>query len=101
MLTCGMMFFSTESWNNGGGGKSTARNKNGEVTDLISGLVFQKGEEKVSRSKITSVDVKPWLGICVDVSTNDNLLRFDAQLALEGGVDYTWGMHELYVDQKR
>lgn len=36
MLTCGMMFFSTASWNNGGGGKSTAKNRNGDTVDLIS-----------------------------------------------------------------
>lgn len=36
MLTCGMIFFSTASWNNGGGGRSTARNMKGEDVDLIS-----------------------------------------------------------------
>lgn len=30
------MFFSTASWNRGGGGKSTARNRNGDVAVLIS-----------------------------------------------------------------
>lgn len=36
MLTWGIIFFSTESWNRGGGGRSTARNKKGDTIDLIS-----------------------------------------------------------------
>lgn len=40
MLTCGMMFFSTESWNKGGGGKSTARNKNGDTAVLESVIIL-------------------------------------------------------------
>lgn len=35
-VTCGMMFFSTASWNSGGGGRSTARNRNGVLALLIS-----------------------------------------------------------------
>jgi len=31
-LTWGIIFFSTESWNKGGGGRSTERNKKGDVT---------------------------------------------------------------------
>jgi hypothetical protein len=31
-----MIFFSIASWNSGGGGRSTARNKNGELELLIS-----------------------------------------------------------------
>jgi hypothetical protein len=36
ILTCGTMFFSIASWNNGGGGKSTARKRNGDTVDLMS-----------------------------------------------------------------
>jgi hypothetical protein len=32
-----MMFFSTASWKRGGGGRSTAKKRNGDVVDLISG----------------------------------------------------------------
>jgi hypothetical protein len=39
MLTCGMIFFSTESWKSGGGGRSTARTRNGDTVDVISGEV--------------------------------------------------------------
>jgi len=36
MVTCGIMFFSTASWNKGGGGKSIARNRNGDTEVLES-----------------------------------------------------------------
>jgi len=36
MLTWGIIFFSTESWKRGGGGRSTARKRNGDTFDLIS-----------------------------------------------------------------
>lgn len=35
-LTWGIMFFSTESWNRGGGGRSSDRNRNGEVDVFVS-----------------------------------------------------------------
>jgi hypothetical protein len=38
MCTCGMMFFSIESWNSGGGGRSTARKRKGDIFDLMSGI---------------------------------------------------------------
>ena len=38
MLTWGMMFFSTESWKSGGGGRSRARKRKGEVVVLMSGF---------------------------------------------------------------
>jgi len=41
MFTWGMIFFSTESWKSGGGGKSTAKKRNGDTFDLISS--HQKG----------------------------------------------------------
>ena len=45
------MFFSTASWNSGGGGRSTARNKNGDVNVLISvqrgSLMIQRRNEKL------------------------------------------------------
>ncbi len=34
MVTCGMIFFSTESWNKGGGGKSMAKKRKGD-TDVL------------------------------------------------------------------
>lgn len=36
IFTCGIIFFSTESWNNGGGGKSTAKKRKGVMFDLMS-----------------------------------------------------------------
>jgi len=36
MFTCGTMFFSTESWNSGGGGRSTARKRKGDTVGLMS-----------------------------------------------------------------
>ena len=35
-LTWGIIFFSTESWNRGGGGKSTERKRNGDIVVLMS-----------------------------------------------------------------
>lgn len=35
--TCGIMFFSTASWNSGGGGRSIANKRKGVVVCLISG----------------------------------------------------------------
>lgn len=49
MLTWGIIFFSTESWNNGGGGKSTAKKRNGDVVDLISEIVGQYKSPYFSR----------------------------------------------------
>lgn len=36
MFTCGIIFFSIESWKRGGGGRSTARKRNGDTFDLMS-----------------------------------------------------------------
>lgn len=75
MLTCGIMFFSTASWNRGGGGRSTARNIKGEVVDLISN---RKHYELITERGIgfTSVYVKLWLCVAVHIGANDHLLCF-------------------------
>lgn len=44
------MFFSTESWNSGGGGRSTARYKNGDTAVFISGHNFGVVKEKCINS---------------------------------------------------
>lgn len=59
MLTCGMIFFSTASWNNGGGGRSTARNRNGDAEALISVGQFVMCACLRIVATLTSINVKP------------------------------------------
>lgn len=61
MLTCGMIFFSIASWNNGGGGRSTARNRKGDVDVLISNEGSTLVSDISDRMQIivTSIDVEP------------------------------------------
>ena len=47
MVTCGIMFFSTASWNKGGGGKSIARNRNGETEALESKQILLSFQNEV------------------------------------------------------
>ena len=53
MLTCGMMFFSTASWNKGGGGKSTAKKRKGDTVDLISIVCIVNSAECIIHSHDT------------------------------------------------
>jgi hypothetical protein len=83
-----MMFFSTASWKRGGGGKSTARNRKGDVVAFIS----EKRKYKVmSCSKEAwghaSVNVKYWFLVFRCIGTNDDLLSLRPDLPLEGGED--------------
>lgn len=77
------MFFSTESWNSGGGGKSTARNRKGDTFDLISDYTHQSRVEDVFMQKLTSINVKLGSLILACIGTNENMLRLHSQLTLE------------------
>ena len=62
MLTWGIMFFSTASWNNGGGGRSTARNRNGDTVVLISVVVPLTKSTAMADGDLgarTSIDIEP------------------------------------------
>ena len=83
-----MMFFSTESWNSGGGGKSTARNRNGDTADFISEIARELCQLSVT-GRFTSIDVEAGLLIASEVRAHHNLLRLHSHLALKRGEDDT------------
>lgn len=60
MVTCGIMFFSIASWNKGGGGKSIARNRNGDTeafeSKQISDYVEFAGKLDIPRS-MSNIDL--------------------------------------------
>jgi len=60
MVTCGMMFFSTESWNKGGGGKSIAKKRKGDtnVLDSKDGIRLLMVVGVFDLSIHTAIDVK-------------------------------------------
>jgi hypothetical protein len=85
-----MMFFSTASWKRGGGGKSTARNRKGDVVAFISAKrrceVLLHGYETQGHA---SVNVKYWFLVFRCIGTNDDLLSLRTDLSLKGGEDNT------------
>src|ERR1700730_7120660 len=86
MPTWGMMFFSTASWKRGGGGRSTARNRKGDVVALISATRGFKALPYNDEGQVlASVDVKYWLLIFGRIGANDNVLGLRTDLSLKGG----------------
>lgn len=90
-LTCGIMFFSNASWNNGGGGRSTARKRNGDTVDLSSdGRKSQIGMSIIHDLSVqTSVNIEFRLFVSSFVRAYEDLLRLHAKLSLESREDYT------------
>lgn len=82
------MFFSTASWNSGGGGKSTARNKNGDTADLISEIARELCQLSVMGHG-TSINVEAGLFIAPEVRAHHYMLRFHSHLALKRREDDT------------
>lgn len=83
MLTWGMMFFSTESWKSGGGGRSSARYKNGEVVVLISVFKTLSRDKRMLPHLLASIDIKLRFLITPLVRSYNYLLRLDTEFTLE------------------
>ena len=89
MLTWGMMFLSTASWNKGGGGRSSARNKYGDV-EVLSSILNVRTYREIFCIGITPVNVKMGFHFLSRIWSDENLLGFDSKLALECLKDDTW-----------
>ena len=90
MPTCGIIFFSTVSWKSGGGGKSTARKRKGDVVALIS--ANERGKISLHEDEAqghASVNVKYWSLVFRCIGANNNLLSLRTDLPLKGGEDDT------------
>lgn len=88
MVTWGIMFFSTASWNKGGGGKSIARNRNGETEVLESKQVSQTIRMSCE-TRHTAVDVELRPFTLSGIRPDHYLLCLQPQLALKGLENYT------------
>lgn len=84
------MFFSTESWKRGGGGRSTAKKRNGDTVVLISVRQTSAIINVHSREQFTAIDIETRLLATLGFWSYENLLRFHSELALEGSEDNTW-----------
>jgi hypothetical protein len=83
MLTCGTMFFSIESWNSGGGGRSTARNRKGDTVDLMSARNRINIYRQRREGQLTSIYIKHGSLVFTCVSTNEDLLSLQLEFSLE------------------